>query len=104
MMKNGMDYNILFVIMANSEFDQMGQVARHCDYIFAGGSQSRLYDRLHMNFTRRQPDSIVLDLNIRSMEEERSFKKYKCSFGKVKAPSIPFDEILKEGPVRPEKL
>ena len=50
-----------------------------------------------MNFTRRQPDSIVLDLNIRSMEEERSFKKYKCSFGKVKAPSIPFDEILKEG-------
>ncbi len=103
MMKNGMDYNILFVIMANSEFDQMGQVARHCDYIFAGGSQSRLYDRLHMNFTRRQPDSIVLDLNIRSMEEERSFKKYKCSFGKVKAPSIPFDEILKEGPVRPEK-
>ena len=93
-LKNGMDYNSLFIMMANSEFDQITQLAKYCDYIFAGGGNSRIYDRLHMNYTFREADSIVLDLYIKSTEEDRSFKKYECSFGRVKSPSIPFDEIL----------
>lgn len=93
-MKNAMDDNILFIVMANSEFDQMRQIAKCCDYILAGGNNSTIYDRLQMQYTKKEPDSIALDLNIRSMEEYRSFKKYKCSFGKQRAPEIPFDELL----------
>lgn len=93
-MKNALDANILFIVMANSEFDQIRQVAKCCDYLFAGGNQAVIYDRLQMQYTKKEADSIVLDLNIRSMEENRSFKKYKCSFGRQKAPAVPFDELL----------
>ncbi|MGN1141452.1 MAG: FtsK/SpoIIIE domain-containing protein [Oliverpabstia sp.] len=94
MMKNGMDYNILFVIMANGDFDELTRLTKVCDYLFAGGNNSRLYDRMHMNYTHKSDGCIALDMTIKSMDEERSFKKYKCSFGKAKAPVIPFDEIL----------
>lgn len=94
MLKNGMDVNTLFIMMASSEFDQMGMLAKYCDYIFAGGSNSRIYDRLHMNYTFREVDSIVLDLYVKSIEEDRSFKKYRCDFEKAESPSIPFDELL----------
>lgn len=93
-MKNALELNPLFIVMANSEFDQIRQMAKCCDYLFAGGNQSVIYDRLQMQYTKKEADSIVLDLNIRSMEENRSFKKYKCSFGKMKAPAVPFDELL----------
>ncbi len=96
-MKNGMNYNTLFIMMASTEFDQMTQLVRYCDYIFAGGANQRIYERLQMNYTRRQADSIVLDLNIKSMGEERSFKKYRRKFEQKKAPSIDFDKILGKG-------
>lgn len=94
MMKNGMNYNVMFVFMATSEFDQMMQIERHCDYLFLGGNNVRIYDRLRVNYSHKEPDSIVLDLHIKSESEDRSFKKYKCSFGRRRAPMIPFDEIL----------
>lgn len=94
-MKNSLDYHVLFILMANSEFDQITQVAKCCDYIFAGGNNSRIYDRLPMNYSYKNTDSIVLDLNIRSMDENRSFKKYKCkNFEKKTAQRIDFDQIL----------
>lgn len=96
-MKNGMNYNILFIIMASTEFDQMGQVAKCCDYFFAGGADQRIYDRLQMNYTHRRADSIFLDLNIKSMGEERSFKKYKWKYEHKKAPRIDFDKIFGAG-------
>lgn len=94
MMKNGLDYNILFVIMANGDFDELTRLTKVCDYLFAGGNNARLYDRLHMNYTHKSDGCIALDMTIKSMDEERSFKKYKCSFGRAAAPAIPFDEIL----------
>lgn len=94
MMKNGLDYNILFILMASSEFEQMSSVVSTCDYYFAAGNNSHIYDRLRVNFTHKAADSIVLDLYIKSAEEERSFKKYKYRIGKSAAPSIPFDELL----------
>ncbi len=94
MMKNGMDYNLLFVVMAGSDFDSMTQVAKYCDYLILGGANRRIYDRLMVNFTSRQPDSIALDTVIKSSGEERSFKKYRCSFGKHESARIPFEELL----------
>ncbi len=94
-MKNSLDYHVLFIVMANSEFDQMAQMAKCCDYIFAGGNNARIYDRLQINYTHKEADSIVLDLNIRSMDENRSFKKYKCrSFERKTARRINFDQII----------
>ena len=94
-MKNSLDYHVLFIVMVNSEFDQMAQMAKCCDYIFAGGNNARIYDRLQINYTHKEADSIVLDLNIRSMDENRSFKKYKCrSFERKTARRINFDQII----------
>ncbi len=94
MMKTGLDYNILFVIMASSEFDQITQTVKFCDYVFAGGMNRRIYDRLGMNFTNKAADSVALDLFVRSMEEERSFKKFRCGFEKIERPEIPFELYL----------
>ena len=94
MLKNGMDYNLLFVCMAGTDFDSMMQIAKSCDYLFLGGKNKRIYDRLAVNFTSRESDSIALDTVIKSSGEERSFKKYRCSFGKHESARIPFEDIL----------
>ncbi len=95
MMKNGMDYNIMFVLMAGSDFDNLVQISKHCDYLFLGGNNRRIYERLNVNFTNRTSESIALDLYIKSDSEERSFKKYKCTMSeKLTSPSIDFDAIL----------
>lgn len=94
MLKNGMDYNLLFVCMAGTDFDSMMQIAKSCDYLFLGGNNKRIYDRLAVNFTSRESDSIALDTVIKSSGEERSFKKYRCSFGKHESARIPFEDIL----------
>ncbi len=94
MMKVSLDYNILFILMASSEFDQMAQVMKFCDYLFVGGTNRRIYERLNVNYTNREADSIALDLTIRSMEEERSFKKFRCGFDQGERPSIPFEKYL----------
>jgi len=95
MMKNGMDYNTLFICLSATEFDSMTQLAKSCDYIFLGGTNRRIYDRLNINYTQRDPDSIVLDMVIRSSGEERSFKKYRCEFGMQESERIAYDELLK---------
>ncbi len=94
MMKTSMDYNILFIFMASSEFDQMAQVARYCDYLFVGGTNRRIYEQLNVNFTHKESDSIALDLQIRSMDEEKSFKKFRCDFDKIQRPTVPFERYL----------
>lgn len=95
MMKNGMDYNTLFICLSATEFDSMTQLAKSCDYIFLGGTNRRIYDRLNINYTQRDPDSIVLDMVIRSSGEERSFKKYRYDFGMQESERIAYDELLK---------
>ena len=94
-MKGASDYEMLFITMASSEFADMVQVSKCSDYIFLGGTNANIYDRLHLSYSKKNPDSIALDLFIRSTQEGRSFKKYKCrSFDFKGSPSIPFDELL----------
>lgn len=93
-MKKSMDDNILFIVLASSEFDQIRQISKCCDYIFAGGNNEVIYDRLEMQYTKKDAESIALDMYIRSKGEARSFKKYKCSLGRQYAPAVPFDELL----------
>ncbi len=100
-MKNSMDFNSLFILMASSEFDYISQVARHCDYLFLSGNNRRIYDRLNVNFTHKEADSIALDLYIKSDAEERSFKKYKVkSAPRRTSPRIDFDLLLGKGVVK----
>ena len=94
MMKNAVEYDFLFVLTATSEFDNLSTVKKTCDYIFTGGNNRRIYDRLDINYTYKDADSIVLDLNIRSSAEERSFKKYLYEFQMKPSNQIPLDEIL----------
>lgn len=94
MMKSAAEYDFLFVLTATSEFDNLSSVKKTCDYIFTGGNNRRIYDRLDINYTYKDADSIVLDLNIRSSAEERSFKKYLYKFEMKKSNEIPLDKIL----------
>lgn len=94
MMKNATEYDFLFVLMATSEFDNLSSVRKTCDYIFTGGNNRRIYDRLDINYTYKDAGSIVLDLNIKSSSEERSFKKYLYEFQMKPSNQIPLDEIL----------
>ncbi len=94
MMKNATEYDFLFVLMATSEFDNLSSVRKNCDYIFTGGNNRRIYDRLDINYTYKDAGSIVLDLNIKSSSEERSFKKYLYDFQMKPSNQIPLDEIL----------
>lgn len=94
MMKNGMDYNLLFLCMAGTDFDTMSQISKYCDYLFLGGRNRRIYDRLSVNYTAKNADCIALDMMIKSSGEERSFKKYRCSFSHHESPRIPFEKLL----------
>lgn len=95
MMKNATDYNFLFIFMATSEFDNLNYIKKCCDYFFTGGNNRRIYDRLDINYTHKEAGAIVLDLNIKSSSEERSFKKYLYEFEKQSSSQIPLDELLK---------
>lgn len=93
-LKNGMDVNMLFIIFATSDDNNLRNILMTCDYVFAGGNNPKLYDRCGINYTNKSRDSIVVDFKIKSLNTERSFKKYKCKFVESSAPSLDFDKIL----------
>lgn len=94
MLKNATAHDFLFVLMATSEFDNLSSIRKTCDYIFTGGNNRRIYDRLDINYTYKDAGSIVLDLNIKSISEERSFKKYLYEFQRKTSNQIDLDAIL----------
>lgn len=94
MMKNGMDYSLLFICKVGADFDVLNQINKHCDYLFLGGANRRIYDRLSVNFTAKDADCRALDMVIKSSGEERGFKKHRCSFDRHESPRIPFERLL----------
>lgn len=92
-LKNAMDLNMLFILLTTSD-ESARTVLPVCDYIFVGGTNPKTYERLGVNYTNKSRDSIALDFKIRSLNTERSFKKYKVEQNQSVAPSINFDSLL----------
>ncbi|HHZ01563.1 MAG TPA: hypothetical protein GX396_01310 [Tissierellia bacterium] len=93
-LKNGMDVNMLFIIFSTSDDNNFRSVLGCCDYVFAGGNNQKIYDRCGITYTNKAHNSIVLDLKIKSLNTERSFKKYRIKLSESIAPSLNFDDIL----------
>ena len=93
-LRNGMSANMLFAIFTTSEDINFQDIVRRCDYCFVSGNNEKIYTKCGMKFTKKSRNSIVVDFKIRSMNTERSFKKYKVKAVDFVVPSLDFDEIL----------
>lgn len=93
MMRDSMTLNILLINFSSSEDISSGLISRS-EYIFISGNNERLYNRCGVDFTRKTRGSIVVDFKIRSLNTQRSFKKYKVEENQVVVPALDFDLIL----------
>ncbi|WP_438315207.1 FtsK/SpoIIIE domain-containing protein [Sporosarcina sp. FA9] len=93
-MKNATEWNMLFIFFATTDDNNLRQYLSYSDYIFVSGNYPKIYEKCGLNFTNKSRDSIALDFKIKSLNTERSFKKYKVEFAESIAPSLNYDEIM----------
>lgn len=93
-MRNGMSANMLFSLFTSSDDIRFSDIFARCDYIFASGNNEKIYTKCGMKFTKKSRNSIVIDFKIKSLNTERSFKKYKIKKLKYEVPSLNFDDLL----------
>ncbi|MGO4936468.1 FtsK/SpoIIIE domain-containing protein [Fundicoccus sp. Sow4_H7] len=95
MMRNGSDLNMLFINAIASE-EIPSDIVNKSEYIFVSGNIEKIYTRTGVEFTHKGLNSIVIDFKIRSLNTQRSFKKYRINHKEVTAPSLDFDAIMEE--------
>ncbi len=93
-MKNGMQVNMLFAMFSVGEPESMYDFLSTSDYLFASGTNEKIYDKLGIQYTNKPRGSIVIDFRIKSLDTVRSFKKYLFRLEECVVPSIDFDDIL----------
>lgn len=91
---DAMNYNMLFVIISNNDFDDFSTLYKTCDYLFINGNMEKFYMRFDIPFTKKGENSIAIDFGIRSSATQRSFKKFKYQLEEVVVPKIDFDSLL----------
>lgn len=91
---DAMNYNMLFVIVSNNDFDDFSTFYKTCDYLFINGNLEKFYMRFDIPFTKKGENSIAIDFGIRSSATQRSFKKFKYQLAEVVVPTIDFDSLL----------
>ena len=94
MLRNGMSVNLFFLLFCSSEEVKFSDLVGRSDYLFASGNVESIYKRCGMKFTKKGRNSIVIDFKIKSLNTERSFKKYKIQSRNYEVPALDFDEIL----------
>lgn len=95
-MKNAMSVNMIFIMFLSSEDKNFSNYVTVSDYVFVGGNNEKFYSKSRVDFTKKSENSIVIDFKIRSMNTQRSFKKYRIDKTVVEAPRLEFDELLEE--------
>ncbi len=93
-MKNGMQVNMLFAMFSVGEPESMYDFLSTSDYLFASGTNEKIYDKIGIQYTNKTRGSIVIDFRIKSLDTVRSFKKYLFRLEECVVPSIDFDDIL----------
>ena len=97
MLRDAMDfYNMLFIFFSSSIGESTRTFLPFCDYVFISGNDESMYERCFMNFTKKAPDSISIDFKMRSLNTERSFKKFEIEQKPFVAPFIDFDDLHKD--------
>ena len=95
-LRGGMSVNMLFLLFSTTEDMRGMDLQGRCDYLFASGNNEKIYRRLDMNYTRKDRNSVVIDFKIRSLNTERSFKKYKIQTNNYEVPAMDFDFLLRQ--------
>ncbi len=93
-LRNSMSCNILFLLFTASEDIRFSEIAGRCDYLFVTGDNEKIYTKCGMKYTKKSRNSIVIDFKIRSLNTERSFKKYKIKTVHYQVPALNFDTLL----------
>lgn len=93
-LRNGMSVNMFFLMFCSSEEINFSDFVGRSDYLFASGNVEKIYKRCGMTFTKKGRNSIVIDFKIKSLNTERSFKKYKIQASDFEVPALDFDSIL----------
>lgn len=93
-LRNGMSVNMFFLMFCSSEEINFSDFVGRSDYLFASGNVEKIYKRCGMTFTKKGRNSIVIDFKIKSLNTERSFKKYKIRASGFEVPALDFDKLL----------
>ena len=93
-MRNGLSANLLFLVFSASEDIRLAELTARSDYLFLSGNNEKMYARCGVEFTRKSRGSIVIDFKIKSLNTERSFKKFKVQQNRYEVPSLNFDLLL----------
>ncbi len=96
LLKTGMDVNMLFLLFsssANPEYIE-STLIQHCEYLFAKGEETNIYQRLNMNFGMKSQNDIAIDFKMKSRGIEKAFKKYKVEWNDTKEDEIDFDALF----------
>lgn len=93
-MRNSLDANALFCLFSTSEDTRLFEALSCCDYLFVSGNNEKLYTKCGISFTKKSINPIVIDFKIKSMNTERSFKKFKTHLVDYCPPSLDFDRLF----------
>lgn len=93
-LRNGLSVNMWFLMFCSSEEINFSDYVGRSDYLFVSGNIEKVYKRCGMTFTKKGRNSLVIDFKIKSLNTERSFKKYKIKANNFEVPALDFDEIL----------
>lgn len=95
-MMQGMSANIMFIISTNAaDLDFKREMISGCDYLFISGRNEKMYDDCDIPYSKKSRNSKVIDFKIKSLNYDKSFKKYKdLSKRQNEVKSFNFDEIL----------
>lgn len=96
--KNALDVNMFFMFFITS-VDEIKPFFNTSEYIFVSGNNEKIYDKCEVRYTKKSEDCFVIDFRIKSLNTERSFKKYKVKFGESIAPYLDFDSIFVGGDI-----
>lgn len=91
--------NVFFVFIASNIEDIRIRdfLKKKCHYVFLSHAPANTYDRFNGHFSKRNEESIVIDLLITHLSAQLSFKKFKADLIDLQIKSLNFDYLLMEG-------
>ncbi len=85
---------LFFLFSASEDTMRLEDLLARCDYLFVSGNYEKIYHKCGLKYTHKSRNSIVIDFKIKSLNTERSFKKYKIKSVRYEVPFLDFDALM----------
>lgn len=92
MAQNCSNSNCVFIFLCTSDENHV-DFLKTCEYIFVKTADERIYSRYNLNYTKQTGESRVFDIKIKSLEAEKSVKKFRYKFDNFKPLEIDFSVL-----------